>query len=56
MRIDKKGNIITKTEPCRLQFIVSARFMASSISNLVNNLAEGIHKIICKYKRDDKKL
>ena len=23
-------------------------------SNLVNNLAEGIHKVICKYKHDDK--
>ena len=31
----------------RLQFIDSARFMASSLSNLVNNLPEGIHKIKC---------
>ena len=31
----------------------SAIFMGSS--NLVNNLAEGIHKVICKYKHDDKK-
>ena len=29
--------------------------MASSLSNLVNNLAEGIHKTKCKYKSDDKK-
>ena len=29
----------------RLQFIDSARFMTSSLSNLVNNLAKGIHKI-----------
>ena len=29
--------------------------MASSLSNLVNNLAEGIHKTKCKYKNDDKK-
>ena len=28
----------------RLQFIDSARFMASSLSKLVNNLAERIHK------------
>ena len=28
----------------RLQFIDSARFMASSLSNLVNNLFEGIHR------------
>ena len=29
--------------------------MEGSLSNLVNNLAEGIHKIKCKYRRDDKK-
>ena len=29
--------------------------MASSLSNLVNKLAEGIHKIKCKYEHDDKK-
>ena len=29
--------------------------MASSLSNLVNNYAEGIHKIKCKYQHDDKK-
>ena len=29
--------------------------MASSISNLVNNLAKGILKIKCKYEHDDKK-
>ena len=29
--------------------------MASSLSNLVNNLSEGIHKIKCKYRQDDKK-
>ena len=27
--------------------------MASSLSNLVNNLAEGIHKIKCTYVHDD---
>ena len=30
------------------KIIDSARFMASSLSNLVNNLAEAIHKIKCK--------
>ena len=39
-----------------LQFIDSARFMASSLSNLVNNLSEGIHKIKCKHGHDDKKV
>ena len=29
--------------------------MARSLSNLVNNLSEGISKIKCKYKNDDKK-
>ena len=38
-----------------LQFIDSARFMGSLLSNLVNNLPEGIHKIKCKHRHDDKK-
>ena len=29
--------------------------MASSLSNLVNNLSEGIDRIKCKFGRDDKK-
>ena len=29
--------------------------MASSLSNLVNNLSEEIHRIKCKYGHDDKK-
>ena len=29
--------------------------MASSLSNLVNNLSDGIHSIKCKYGHDDKK-
>ena len=28
--------------------------MASSLLNLVNNLSEGIHRIRCKSRRDDK--
>ena len=46
---------ITKNISCRLQFIDSARVMASSLSNLVNNLSEEIQKIKCKYGHDDKK-
>ena len=38
-----------------LQIIDSARFMASSLSNLVNNLSKGIHKMTCKYGNNDKK-
>ena len=32
----------------KIKLIDSARFMASSLSNLVDNLTEGIHKIKCK--------
>ena len=45
----------TKTISCRLQFIDSARLMARSLPNFVNNLAEGIHKIKCKSEHDNKK-
>ena len=44
-RIDKKGKEITKTISYRLQFIDSARFMASSLSDLVNDLAKASCKI-----------
>ena len=54
-RIDKNGEEITKNISYILQFIDSTRFMASSLSNLVNNLSEGIHRIKCKYGDDDKK-
>ena len=38
-----------------LYFIDSAGFMASSLSNIVNNLSEGIHKMKRKYGHDYKK-
>ena len=31
-----------------MKFIDCARFMATSLSNLADNLTEGIHKIKCK--------
>ena len=37
------------------QFINSTRFMSSSLSNLVDNLSEGIHRTKCKFGDDDKK-
>ena len=46
----KKGKEISKTK-----FIDTARFIARSLSNLVNSLCEGIHKIRCKYELNDKK-
>ena len=54
-RIDKNGVEITKNISYILQFIHSATFMASSFSNLVNNLFEGIHRIKCKCGHDDEK-
>ena len=44
-RIDKNGEEITKSIRYTLQFIGSARFMPTSLSNLVNNLSEGIHQL-----------
>ena len=54
-RIDKNGEII-KNMSYILQFIDSAGFMSSSISNLVDNLSEGIHGIKCEYGHNDKKI
>ena len=46
--IDKYGNQSVVTISCRIKFIDIVRFMASSLSNLVDNPAEGIQKIKCK--------
>ena len=46
---------ITKNISYMLQFIDSARFMASSLLNLVNNLSEGIHRSKCKFDHGNKK-
>ena len=54
-RIDKNGEEITKNISYILQFIDSTRFMASSLSNLANNLSEGLHRIKCKLGHDNKK-
>ena len=48
-RTGKYDEKITKHISYILQFIDSARFMASALSNLVNNLPERIHRIKCKY-------
>ena len=48
--IDENGKEITKNIFYTLQFVRAARFLASSLSNLVNNLSEGIHRIKCKYR------
>ena len=41
-RIDKNGEETTKRMSQILQFIDSAKFMASTLLNLVHNLSEGI--------------
>ena len=47
-KIDKDGNESVVNLSYKTKFINSASFMASSLSNLIDNLAEGIHKIKCK--------
>ena len=46
--IDKDGNESVVTISYRLKFIVKARFMVTSLSNLVDNLTDGIHITKCK--------
>ena len=47
-KTDKDGNESVVNISYKIKFINSARFMTTSLSNLVDNLAEGIHKIKCK--------
>ena len=44
-RINKNGEEVIKNMSYILRFIDSTRFMVSSLSKLVNNLSEGIHRI-----------
>ena len=45
---DKDGNGSVVTISYKIKFIDSVIFMATSLSNLVGNLAEGIHKLNVK--------
>ena len=54
-KIDKNGEEIIKNISYILQFTDSARFKASSLSNVVNNIPGGVHKIKCKHGLNDKK-
>ena len=54
IRFDKTQEEATKTISHRVKPIDNSRFMASSLSDLVNNLAEGIHKAKCKYRHKNK--
>ena len=47
-KIDKDGNEDITTVSYKIKFIDSVRFMANSLSNIVDNLAEGTHKPKCK--------
>ena len=47
-KIDKDGNERFVTISYKIKFIDGTRFMASSLSNLADNLEERIHKIKCK--------
>ena len=51
-KIYKDGNESVATVSSRIKFIDSARFVTNPLSNLLNNLAEAIHKI--KYKDCDR--
>ena len=46
--IDKDGNESVETISYKIKIIDIARFMASSLLNLVDNLTEVSHKIKCK--------
>ena len=52
-RKHKNGEDVTQNITYILQFIDSARFMASLLSNLITNLAEEIYEIKCKCGHDD---
>ena len=54
-RVDKIGEKITKNISNMLQFIDSARYTASTSSNLVDNLLEALHRVKCKLQSNDKK-
>ena len=44
---DKDGNDRIKKISYKIKFIDSYRFMSTSLSNLVNNLSEGVHNDKC---------
>ena len=54
-KIDKNAEEITNNTSYILQSTDSTRFMASSLSNLNNNLSERISRIKCKFGHDDEK-
>ena len=55
-RTDENGEKVTKKLFYIFQLIDSPQFMASSLSNLINNIFEGIRRIKCKFGHDQKKV
>ena len=47
-KVDKNGDEDTLTISYKIKFIDRVRFMGSSLSNLVDNLVQVIHKIKCR--------
>ena len=54
-RINKNGEEVTKNISYISQFIDSAKFITSSLLNLLNNLSERLHRTKCKFGHDHKK-
>ena len=48
IKVNKDGNESVVIISYKIKFIDSPRYMTSSLSNLFENLTEGIHKIKCK--------
>ena len=48
VKIDKGGNKTTEFISYKIKFIDNMRFMEKSLSNLVDNLTRGVHKLKCK--------
>ena len=48
VKIHKEGNKTTEIISCKTKFINNMRFMATSLSNLVDNFTGRIHKLKCK--------
>ena len=46
--MDKGETESVVTKSYKIKLIDKARFMATSLSNLDDNVTEGIHKVICK--------
>ena len=46
---------LQKTFPIYSNLLIARGFLASSLSNLVNNFSEEIHRTKCNYGDDDKK-